>query len=261
MHPVVATAAGLRKELGAAMPRLRSFLRICPPLIAVALVAACGAREIPSGIHDPYEAANRETHAFNVAMSNALSGAVGGGDGLPEPVLKVAANFAGNLGLPNKILNSLLQGRLEPAVMNTLRLVVNTTFGVGGLFDAAGTSFGLPEHYTDFGETLYVWGVGEGAYIELPVIGPSTERDAVGRVVDIFIDPLGAVLTVHQHNKVRLIRVTGNTAGKLRYAGTVSAVLSESADSYAQARLLYLQNRRFALGATSDEDVFDPYAE
>ncbi|MDP2063541.1 MAG: VacJ family lipoprotein [Phaeovulum sp.] len=243
------------------MPRLLFIPRVSVPFLAALLLAGCGVREMPSGIFDPYETANRETHAFNVALSGVLAGAAGGDSALPEPVLKVAANFAGNLGLPNKIFNSLLQGRVEPAVMNTLRLLVNTTFGVGGLFDAAGTSFGLPEHYTDFGETLYVWGVGEGAYIELPIIGPSTERDAFGRVIDVFIDPLGAVLTVHQHNKVRLIRLTGNTAGNLRYAGSVTAILNESADSYAQARLIYLQNRRFALGATSDEDVFDPYAQ
>ena len=230
-------------------------------LLAVALLAACGPRPVASGINDPFEASNRQTHEFNVAMASAVSGLAGDGQGGAEPVLTVASNFAGNLGLPSKILNSLLQGRLEPAVMNTLRLVVNTTFGVGGLFDAAGTSFGLPEHSTDFGETLYVWGVGEGAYLELPIIGPTTERDAVGKVVDFFIDPLGSVLTVREHNTVRLIRGVGNTAGRLRYAGSVNAVLAGSADSYAQARLIYLQNRRYALGATSDDDVFDPYAE
>ena len=173
----------------------------------------------------------------------------------------MASNFAGNLGLPGKILNSVLQGRAEPAVQNTLRLLVNTTLGVGGLFDPAGASFALPEHTTDFGETLYVWGFGEGAYLELPIIGPTTERDALGKLVDFFIDPLGTVLTVREHNTVRLVRVAGNTAGRLRYAGTLNAILLGSADSYAQARLLYLQNRRHTLGATSDEDVFDPYAQ
>lgn len=230
-------------------------------LLALLALAACGAREMPSGINDPYEQANRRAHEFNVALSQAVSGAVDEDSSEPGPVVKVASNFAGNLGLPGKILNSVLQGRAEPAVQNTLRLLVNTTFGLGGLFDPAGTSFGLPEQYTDFGETLYVWGVGEGAYVELPVIGPSTERDAFGKLVDVFIDPLGAVLTVRQHNTVRVIRLAGNTAGRLRYAGTLNAILMGSADSYAQARLLYLQNRRFALGATSDEDVFDPYAE
>ncbi|WP_372837579.1 VacJ family lipoprotein [Phaeovulum sp.] len=242
------------------MPQLPRHFRLAVPLLAVSLLVSCAEQQVASGINDPYEQSNRQTHEFNLALSNAVAGMVDG-DSDGGPVTKVAANFAANLGLPNKILNSLLQGRIEPAVMNTLRLVVNTTFGVGGLFDAAGTSFDLPEQYTDFGETLYVWGVGEGAYLELPVIGPSTERDAAGKVVDFFLDPLGTVLTEREHNAVRVLRGAGNAAGKLRYAGSVSDMLQGSADSYAQARLIYLQNRRFALGATSDDDVFDPYAE
>jgi len=252
--------AGRREPKGKFVHSLGRARVVLVSILAAGLLSACGHSPVASGINDPFEASNRQAHDFNVALSGAVSGLAGEGDG-DGPVLTVAANFAGNLGLPNKILNSLLQGRLEPAVMNTLRLVVNTTFGVGGLFDAAGTSFGLPEHTTDFGETLYVWGVGEGAYLELPIIGPSTERDAVGKVVDFFIDPLGSVLTVREHNTVRLIRGAGNTAGRLRYAGSVNSLLAGSADSYAQARLIYLQNRRFALGATSDADVFDPYAE
>ncbi len=242
------------------MQHLPRLFRLAVPLLAASLLLGCAVQQNPSGINDPFEQSNRQTHEFNLALSGALAGMTDG-DSDGGAVTKVAANFAANLGLPNKILNSLLQGRIEPAVMNTLRLVVNTTFGVGGLFDAAGTSFDLPEHHTDFGETLYVWGVGEGAYLELPVIGPSTERDAAGKVVDFFLDPLGTVLTVREHNAVRVLRGAGNAAGKLRYAGSINDMLQGSADSYAQARLIYLQNRRFALGATSDEDVFDPYAE
>jgi phospholipid-binding lipoprotein MlaA len=123
----------------------------------------------------------------------------------------------------------------------------------------------MPENDTDFGETLHIWGVGEGAYLEVPFIGPSTERDLAGAVVDILIDPLNQL-----PRKERLAATGAKVAGKIadrgRYSDLTDSVLYESADSYAQARLLYLQNRRFELGQTSDEGSFvdpyeDPYAE
>jgi len=78
-----------------------------------------------------------------------------------------------------------------------MRFVINTTIGIGGLFDPAG-AIGLTEETTDFGETLAVWGVPEGAFVELPVFGPSTERDAVGTFVDLIFDPLESVGTAKQ---------------------------------------------------------------
>ena len=103
------------------------------------------------------------------------------------------ANFAANLDAPGDVLNSLLQGRPAPAAQNTLRFAVNTIFGIGGLFDTA-TALGLPADPTDFGETLHVWGVGEGNYTEVPFLGPKTERDLVGTVVDIAANPVSLLL-------------------------------------------------------------------
>jgi phospholipid-binding lipoprotein MlaA len=160
--------------------------------------------------------------------------------------------------------NNVLQLRLVKASENLLRFGMNTVFGLGGLFDVASAA-GMPENDTDFGETRHVWGVGEGAYLEVPFIGPSTERDLAGAVVDILIDPLNQL-----PRKERLAATGAKVAGKIadrgRYSGLTDSVLYESADSYTQARLLYLQNRRFELGQTSDEGSFvdpyeDPYAE
>jgi phospholipid-binding lipoprotein MlaA len=138
-----------------------------------------------------------------------------------------------------------------------VRFLVNTLFGVAGIWDPADV-IGLTEVDTDFGQTLAVWGVPEGAYLELPLIGPSTERDTAGDIVDFFIDPLESVLTDEQ----ALIATAGTIGGrvvKLDQAGDVIGdVLNESADSYAQARLIYLQNRRFELGL-DDIDAVDPY--
>jgi len=155
--------------------------------------------------------------------------------------------------------NNALQGDLDGVSINTMRFILNTLVGVGGIFDPAGT-IGLDEVETDFGQTLAVWGVPEGAFLELPLVGPSTERDLAGDVVDIFIDPLGAVLTNDQALAATAVTLAARVA-KIDQAGDVIGdVLEESADSYAQARLIYLQNRRFELGLDDIESV-DPYDE
>jgi len=94
------------------------------------------------------------------------------------------------LFIAGAVVNNALQGDLDGVSINTMRFILNTLVGVGGIFDPAGT-IGLDEVETDFGQTLAVWGVPEGAFLELPLVGPSTERDLAGDVVDIFIDPLG----------------------------------------------------------------------
>jgi phospholipid-binding lipoprotein MlaA len=138
---------------------------------------------------------------------------------------------------------------------------MNSTIGLAGFIDAA-TEFNIPEHTTDFGETLAVWGVGEGAYIELPVLGPSTQRDAIGFVTDLLTNPLTYV-TINSSPE-QYIPPTARAGALLndrdRFKSTIDSVLYESADSYAQSRSIYLQNRRFKLeGATGIET--DPYTE
>jgi phospholipid-binding lipoprotein MlaA len=128
------------------------------------------------------------------------------------------------------------------------------------VFDPA-TAAGVAGDPTDFGETLHIWGVTEGNYFELPLFGPSTDRDALGKVVDIALDPLQLILP--EKTSLPLVaKVASRISDRGRYSETVDSVLYDSADSYAQARLLYLQNRRFDLGqAPSDESFEDPYAE
>ncbi|MFN3936408.1 MAG: VacJ family lipoprotein [Gemmobacter sp.] len=230
---------------------------------ALLLVLAGCSAPAPSGIFDPYEEQNRRTHAFNVALdrnvARPVSRAFGGAGG--GAVSTGFGNVGRNLSLPSEVLNKTLQGRFEDAVHNAWRLVVNTTIGVGGLFDPA-TAMGLDRRKTDFGETLHVWGMGEGAYLELPVLGPSTERDMLGRVADAIIDPLGAVLRPREANVARAVKIGSKLGDRARFGDSVDSILYESADSYAQLRLLYLQNRRFELGQEAADDEFlDPYAD
>ena len=229
-------------------------------LLAAVLLAGCsGATRSAGEINDPLEAMNRRTHEFNRAVDATLFE----GRQTDGPVTRYASNLAHNLGLPGKILNSALQGRPEPAASNLFRFLINSTLGVAGIFDPAGNDFGLPERYTDFGETLYVWGVGEGPYVELPLIGPSTARDSLGWAIDVAIDPVGAAVNGKDAAAVTGFRVAGRVSDRLRYGETIDSVLHGSADSYAQSRLIYLQNRRHHLGgdAASDADVFDPYED
>ena len=139
-----------------------------------------------------------------------------------------------------------------------MRFVFNTIFGIGGLGDPAG-ELGLYEDETDFGETLHVWGAAEGAYVELPVLGPSTERDAVGKVVDLFLNPLSYVLPKPEKYYATGVKVVSKVGDRGRYSDTIDSVLYDSADSYAQARTIYLQNRRFELGGDDDDAYVDPY--
>ncbi len=215
---------------------------------------------------DPDEAKNREVHAFNQAVDRAFfrpaSGAYGGV--VPEPLRQGVANFAGNLDLPGDVVNNLLQGRIGKAAGNTLRFAINTTIGIGGLFDPA-RAMGVEGDPTDFGETLHVWGVPEGAYQELPILGPSTDRDTVGRIVDFAMNPVR--LAFPEHATAITAAGFGSTLGdRYRYKTTYDSILYESADSYAQARLLYLQNRRYELGqdagaAAGGDDFVDPYED
>jgi phospholipid-binding lipoprotein MlaA len=118
---------------------------------------------------------------------------------------------------------------------------------------------GISEVDTDFGETLHVWGVGEGTYVETPFRGPATQRDAVGRLVDFFTNPLSYAAS-SSTNEVRLgARVVKVIGDRGRFSDTVDSILYDSADSYAQSRLIYLQSRRFALGRSEEPNYDDPY--
>ncbi len=233
-------------------------------LLAAAGLGACGPAPVPSGIDDPREAQNREIHAFNKAMDRAIVKPLSGSGEGAAPLRQGVANLAANLDGPGDVLNGLMQGRPHHAAQNGLRFAFNTVFGLGGLFDPA-TAIGLPARPTDFGETLHVWGLPEGGYAEAPFIGPSTNRDLLGKMVDAAVNPWGNILPRREANAVTGLRVAGKLAARGEYADTVDEVLYDSADSYAQSRLIYLQNRRHQLqqnaGAPSDAGFIDPYED
>lgn len=224
-------------------------------------IAACTPAPPGADFNDPFEETNRAVHGFNTDLDRVLLRPAGqAASQLPMEIREPVSNFADNVGLPGMILNGFLQGDIGGASTNTFRFILNTTVGIGGLFDPAG-AIGLGEETTDFGETLAVWGVPEGAYVELPVFGPSTERDATGRIVDLVIDPLKHVGTQPQLDYGTGARVADVVIARGTFGDTIDSVLYESADSYAQARLVYLQNRRFELGEEASGPDIDPFAD
>lgn len=253
---------------------ISSSRRVVFALAASALVAACATSQDPAtrtdGINDPYEAQNRNVHEFNKGLDKNLVRPVSRGyvAVVPSEMRETVNNFSNNLSEPGDAINSLLQGDLGGAGVATTRFVMNSTLGLLGFFDPS-TELNIEDHDTDFGETLAVWGFGEGAYIEMPFFGPSTQRDAIGFVTDVFTNPLTFV-TVSSSPENLIPPVTRGAAwlnDRDRLGTSIDSVLYESADSYAQTRSIYLQNRRFQLdgaGAAEEDpylDPYDPYAE
>jgi phospholipid-binding lipoprotein MlaA len=232
-------------------------------LCLAAGLAACGPAPVAQGISDPLERQNRAMHEVNKALDrNAVRPvAEAYGDAVPAPGRRAISNIGSNVALPSHIVNNLLQGDPAGASTNLLRFAVNTTIGIGGIFDPA-TALGAPRVDADFGETLHRWGVGEGNYVELPVIGPSTERDLAGMLVDVFLNPVRFLLPDLEANWATGFQITAGIGNRDRFSDTIDSVLYDSADSYAQTRLLYLQNRRFELGQGGlAEDFVDPYED
>lgn len=201
-------------------------------------------------------------HEFNKGFDSAVvmpvSGLFGDGENMVSDALR---NAAQNLRTPRSVVNLVLQARLADATEQTVRFALNSTVGIGGLFDPASAA-GLERRTSNFGETLHVWGVPEGDFIELPIVSSSTARDAVGIAVDLIIDPVGWVLPDPWNWAARGINVVSRVSDRARFKRVIDSILYESADSYAQTRLLYLQNRRFELGQeAADDDFIDPYGD
>ena len=238
-----------------------------PARIGVAVVtlvlAGCAAPEGMDDIIDPFETTNRRTHELNKSLDRGFLKPASEvyASVVPNPVSIGISNFSNFLDGPGDIVNNLLQLDLSGAATNTARFAINGTIGLLGVYDAASEA-GLYADPTDFGETLHVWGVGEGSFVELPLIGPSTQRDTAGIVFDAFFNPFMAVLQDEWKLSTTGIKSLDLVGDRARFSTTVESVLYDSADSYAQSRLFYLQSRRNELGfEPAKEEFFDPYDE
>ena len=160
----------------------------------------------------------------------------------PDPVQVSIGNFFNNLMFPVRFVNSLLQFKFEQAGVEMSRFVLNTTYGVGGLFNpAAGKKARVQTDSEDFGQTLGRWGIGEGFYLVLPIFGPSNSRDLVGRVGDYFLDPLNYVSPWGLEYGAKGTKAINDSGSTIRQYDRVKDM---AVDPYASIRNAYTQYRR-----------------
>lgn len=208
-------------------------------LVASALLSGCASTGNP---RDPAEGFNRAMFAFNEGVDAAVLKPVAKGYDFvaPTPVKTGVGNFFGNIGDLWVSINNLLQGKPGAALGDVARVAVNTTFGILGFIDVA-TPAGLEKHEEDFGQTLGSWGVGDGAYLVWPFVGPRTLRDTAGFIVDSAVDPVVHVDHVPTRNSLYALRVVHARFELL----PADKVVEEAAlDKYSYVRDAYLQRRR-----------------
>lgn len=225
------------------------------------LLSACSSFQYGKA-DDPFEGFNRKSDLFNQTLDKNLIRplAMIYAAYVDEDIQILVANVADNLSTPGDIANNFLQGDLESGVKNTFKFAVNSTIGLGGTTQPA-EALDIVGKEADFGQTLHVWGAKEGPYLVLPFLGPSTGRDTFGRLGDLTIDPMGRVLTVQGRAFTYGVKVADVLGSRARFAVMFDSVLYDSADSYEQTKLIYLQARGFELNGAQEDNYFDPYDE
>lgn len=204
---------------------------------------------------DPWEPMNRSVDRFNTAVDGAVLKPVATAyqEAMPRLVQRGVSNFFGNLQDMWSVVNCVLQFKGQAASENLMRVSVNTVMGFGGLLDIA-TEMQIERTTKDFGTTLGVWGVGNGPYLVLPLLGPSTLRDTVALPLDFKGDPVSQATDIATRNTLIVTRVVSQRSALLK----AESVMDEVAlDKYAFIRDAFLQRRRNTLydGNPPDEDA------
>jgi phospholipid-binding lipoprotein MlaA len=216
-------------------------------LLALSLAGCAGGPPSAEALaaNDPYEAMNRDTLKLNGRIDKYFVIPTVGiyFYVVPDGGRRAVHNFLQNVSLPTVFVNDVLQGEARRAGQTLARFTINSSLGLGGLFDPATRKFHIPGHGEDFGQTLAVWGVGEGPYLVLPFLGPQPPRDAVGQIVDAAIDPWNYI-HIKQHvwwdagrYYFTLLDLRGQTYQQ------VQGIQRSSVDYYASLRSLYRQLR------------------
>lgn len=191
---------------------------------------------------DPWEGYNRKIHAFNEGFDKAIFRPVAKGYDviMPDAPQRGVRNFFRNLNYPVTLLNSLLQGKMERAFTSTGRFLMNSSIGLLGFFDVA-TKVGIPYYDEDFGQTLAVWGWKDSRYLVMPVIGPYTVRDLLGRGFYGYFHPVSYMIREHNNYWPLAVDLISLRAELLPLQADIDA----AADPYVLVRDVWLQNREF----------------
>ncbi|GAB5388281.1 MAG: hypothetical protein Alpg2KO_12490 [Alphaproteobacteria bacterium] len=215
-------------------------------LLGVFALGACASSDAPeTAISDPFEPVNRVTHSFNLAADTLVlrPAAETYRFLVPDLMRDGVHNFLDNLTTPVSAANQLLQGDVDGSVTELKRFFLNTTIGGLGFSDQA-TTLGYVQETEDFGQTLAVWGVPDGPYIELPLLGPSSLRDATGRVADSFLDPVSVWTMTQGLQEVSIPRAALTALdARERNIEAIDALQEQSTDYYSTLRSVYKQRR------------------
>jgi phospholipid-binding lipoprotein MlaA len=212
---------------------------------SMVIAGAAGAQAQPTHTPgDPWEGFNRGAYALENVLDRVFFGPAAAifRHLSPGPIGQGIHNLILNLTEPNTFANDMLQGRLKRAGRTAGRFLLNSSFGVGGLFDV-GQRMGLPHQDNEFGVTLGVWGVKSGPYLYLPLVGPSTVRDLFGTGVDTFIDPFHWVAYANRFTIGAARTVVSGLDQRVSSEAQLNALLADAADPYATLRSVYLQNK------------------
>lgn len=227
--------------------------------LALALLPGCatGPNASSGNPADPLEPFNRTVFKFNDELDRAVIKpvAVAYRDITPRVVRHGVSNFFGNIADVWSLANNVLQLHGTDATDSLFRVTVNTFWGLGGVFDVA-SEMKIPRHSEDFGQTLGVWGVAPGAYLVLPVIGPSTMRDSVGTLVDLNGNVVSSFNDVAVRNSLGAL---GAVNLRAKYLGAGDVLDEAALDKYSFAREIYLQRRRSLISRdpSEKEERFD----
>lgn len=222
------------------MPHSRK--RLFLSWLSALFLGGCTTVSGPPDSQDPWESFNRSMYSFNTKIDRAvLKPAAKGYHAITPDALETGvSNFFANLEEIQILVNDLLQFKPLAALSDTGRLIINTTLGIGGIFDVA-TPIGLSKHEEDLGQTLGRWGVSSGPYLVLPLFGPSSPRDAFGMIGDNALDPIRQVEDNSTRNSLYVVKIVDTRAQLLK----VDNIIDEAAlDPYTYIRDAWLQRRR-----------------
>ena len=227
-------------RLGAAAGRIALLAAVT--MVAVGCSTIRESRGGPGQRLDPWESWNRKVFNFNEDLDKAVLKPVATAytDVVPQPVRRSVTNFFSNFADAWSAVNNMLQGKFEAGFEDATRVGANTLFGLFGILDVA-SEMGLEHHYEDFGQTLGRYGLGAGAYVVLPLLGPSTVRDAAATPLDRLASPPALVDGTKSQVGFTLLQIINTRAGLL---GATRVIDDISLDKYTFVRDAYLQRRR-----------------
>ena len=230
--------------------RMRKYLKIIISVLSIQFLVVSFSYGEEKEIKDCFEKINRATFAFNMALDKVLFRPVAAGyRKLPSPVKTGTSNALSNLSNLVTIPNNILQGDLRSASNNSIRFIINTTIGIVGIFDPANALGFEKLEKEDFGQTFGAMGIGEGCYLVLPVIGPSTVRDAVGSLVSMSGGDAWYNVTVKndtqyfKESDYYFSKLTEGVDFRAKNLESFDSLEKTSVDFYATVRSLYLQDR------------------